>query len=446
MMSTNNTPTSNSAWPSAGSSPTALSSVSSVSKRVQVSLPVMNGLMASHKRFAESIIEALAEHYKFPKEEAIHMFLRDVIGEEPVRKARGLKTTKSLKSTKVKRESPSIPLPWTGESVEGWCQGLRLNQGLHSQCCMDPSSGGIYCKTCQKQADVNSSGVPTYGNCDLRKAVGLAEYRDPKDQKQSVPYSTVMAKLNITREAAEAEAHKFGMTIPESQFAERKVQRGRPKKDTSASDTDSSGSEGKKRGRGRPKKEKKEVMTSDGDDLIAQLVSAANVPSGGVTSLSTTSLTIKVDGAAFNHSPTSSLTKTGQVSESFSSPSFTCTPPLAENTDIATPSCGIEMTQTAKVAIRKPKIDKAAAAQKKAAKAAELLRVAENKRREEEEAAAVAKAGEVEAEDVEYEEKEIDGVKYAFAEDFLYSLTTGCVVGYLNPSTGLIEEVDEDDE
>ena len=155
-------------------------------QRVQVSLPVMNGLVASHKRFAESVIEALADHYKFPKDEAIQLFLRDVVGEEPVRKPRVAKT-KEPKAPKVKRQTPAFPLPWTGEVVEYWCKGLRLNQGLHTQCCMEPLSGGLYCKTCQKQADASSTGVPTYGNTDMRMACGLMEYRDPKDKKQSEP-------------------------------------------------------------------------------------------------------------------------------------------------------------------------------------------------------------------------------------------------------------------
>ncbi len=412
------------------------------SQRVQVSLPVMNGLVSSHKRFAESVIEALADYYKFPKEEAIQLFLRDVVGEEPVRKPRGVKATKAPKVPKAKRETPSIPLPWTGEAVEGWCQGLRLNQGLHSQCCMEPLSGGLYCKTCQKQADANSTSIPTYGNCEMRKAVGLSEYRDPKDKKQSVPYSTVMAKLNISREAAEAEAAKFGLTIPEEQFAERKVSRGRPKKDTAASDTDSSASEGTKakRGRGRPKKEKKVVETNDGDDLIAQLVSAAN--STAATPAGTFHLKIQTDE---DHDPAFQLTS------SMASLKLDETPAAAPS-PASTPPAPQPVSQN--VTIRKPKMDKAALEAKKRAKKAEqeLARIAKEKLEAEKAAqreflaAMQAQGGdeEEEAEDVDYEEKEVQGVKYAFADDFLYCLTTGNCVGYLNPKTGNIEAVQED--
>ena len=456
MMSMNSTAASTPAY-SAASSPT-----SSSPKRVQVSLPVMNGLVASHKRFAESIIEALSEHYKFSSDEAIDMFLRDVKGDEPVRKPRGLKATKSLKASKVKRETPSIPLPWTGECVDGWCQGLRLNQGLHSQCCMVPTSGGLYCKTCQKQADANSTGIPTYGNCEQRLAVGLAEYRDPKDQKQSVPYSTVMAKLKITREVAETEARKFGLTIPEEQFAERKVQRGRPKKDPSASDTDSSGSEGTKRGRGRPRKEKKLEVVSDGNDLIAQLVSQANAATSATPKLiPSAALTIDVneESMAFKSSHTSpASTPWASCSPAAGAPSKPATP-QAPAAPAAAPAPAA--TTTTKVPVIKKKMDKAALEQKKAAKAAAEAKKkadaeAEAKqkkadaeaeaKKKAEEAAKTANTEEEEGEEVDYEEKTIDGVTYAFADDFLYSLTSGNIEGYLNPITGAIEKVADDEE
>ena len=102
------------------------------------------------------------------------------------------------------------------------------------------------------------------------------EFRDPKG-KQVVPYGNVMEKLNITQEAAVAAATKIGLTIPEEQFEVKKAKRGRPKKDTSTSDTESEASvpaEPKKRG--RPKKDKQIVSSmAPGDDLIAALVAKA---------------------------------------------------------------------------------------------------------------------------------------------------------------------------
>ena len=82
----------------------------------------------------------------------------------------------------------------------------------------------------------------------------------------------------MLREDAEAEAAKIGITIPEELFEERKLARGRPKKDASASDTDSSQSSQSsvKKARGRPKKAKQVVESSTADDLISALVAKAN--------------------------------------------------------------------------------------------------------------------------------------------------------------------------
>merc|ERR1711871_1561854 len=174
-----------------------------------------------------------------------------------------------------------------GQAVDGWCLGLRLNHGLHSQCTMERLAGGDYCKTCQKQCDKNASGKPTYGCVADRMACELLEYRDPKAHKQTLPFANVMSKLNITREATEAEALKFGLTIPEEHFVERSSRRGRPKKDASASDTDSESGDSKPKKRGRPKKEKKVIAASVGDDLIASLVASgkkASTPTPSVTS------------------------------------------------------------------------------------------------------------------------------------------------------------------
>ena len=238
---------------------------------------------ASATDFSLACIHALAEHYGFDAQEAVNRLgIDQVTVKKSATRKKGegkVKVQKTKAEPKAKREVPEFPLPWTGSAVVGWCNGLRLNHGLHSQCCMEPIEGGEYCKTCQKQADKNASGKPTYGCVADRMACGLLEYRDPKAGKQTIPFANVMAKLSITREAAEAEATKFGLTIPEEHFVERAARRGRPKKDASASDSDSetsSTSSKQAKKRGRPKKEKKVIAASVGDDLIAQLVAQAS--------------------------------------------------------------------------------------------------------------------------------------------------------------------------
>ena len=68
-----------------------------------------------------------------------------------------------------------------------------------------------------------------------------------------------MKKLNIDKEEALKEAEKMGWSIPECQFELKSSKRGRPKKDTSAEDTESeAGSEsGEKKKRGVLRRKRK---------------------------------------------------------------------------------------------------------------------------------------------------------------------------------------------
>ena len=216
------------------------------------------------RSFGVELVEDLASKYGFSSEEAIRS-----VGLEKMKAKKAEK-----KSNKSEWNTPSVVLPWTGTPLNNWtCRGLRLNHGLHSQCVLKAMEGGRYCKGCHRQADKNASGKPTYGTVEDRMECGLLEYRDPKDNKLTVPYANVMEKLGVSREQAEAAAQEFGLTIPEEHFVKRKGKRGRPVAVKTV--TDSDGEEKPKKGRGRPKKEKKVIETSAGDDLIAALVEEA---------------------------------------------------------------------------------------------------------------------------------------------------------------------------
>ena len=178
---------------------------------------------------------------------------------------------KEVKKLEVKKEEkPSCVLPWCGEVIIGKCSALKLNSGLHTQCMKNCDS--VYCDPCRKLVDKNG-GIAPYGTVDDRLKYDILEYKDPKG-KQTIPYANVMKKLNIDKEEALKEAEKMGWSIPECQFELKSSKRGRPKKDTSAEDTESeAGSEsGEKKKRGRPKKEKEIVTANVGEDLIASLI------------------------------------------------------------------------------------------------------------------------------------------------------------------------------
>jgi hypothetical protein len=114
------------------------------------------------------------------------------------------------------------------------CQALKVNKGLHSQCLNDKvDEEGDFCKSCQKDADKNG-GTPSKGTATARLD---PDYTDAKG-KAPVNYGNYMKKEGITREAAEAEAAKWGVTISEEQFLVVDAKKGKKGKKNS-SDTES---------------------------------------------------------------------------------------------------------------------------------------------------------------------------------------------------------------
>tara|TARA_B000000557_G_scaffold263660_1_gene266997 strand:+ start:252 stop:1472 length:1221 start_codon:yes stop_codon:yes gene_type:complete len=172
-------------------------------------------------------------------------------------------------------------LPYCGQTLAGSCQAIRKNHGLYTQCTMPRLGGETLCKTCHAQ--LQKRGSLAYGVIESRQDM-LSEKR-----LVATRYATVMRKLNISREKAEAAAASLGWTIPEQEFVEEQTKaRGRPKKssvDPTVSSSDESAPESeeqpkaqkKKKKAGRPKGNKKEVVSSaaDGDDLISALIAQA---------------------------------------------------------------------------------------------------------------------------------------------------------------------------
>ena len=226
--------------------------------------------------FSIEVVRFLASHHGFDADDAIRILGLDSLSVKPATKKQ--KREKSPKVEKVKRDVPTVLLPWTGKVNNEWCRGLRLNHGLHTQCTQEPQSGefNMYCKTCQRQADKNN-GYPTYGTTEDRLMVGVLEFKDPKTGKLTVPYANVMEKLGIDKHTALAEAERFNIIIPEEHFVARKTKRGRPSKVATADSDDESAPKKVKGKRGRPAKAKKVIESSTGDDIIADLMDKAEM-------------------------------------------------------------------------------------------------------------------------------------------------------------------------
>jgi hypothetical protein len=194
----------------------------------------------------ETSIKTLSKEYGFKYEEGIEL----------------LKMSKSNK--KEKMEEPKIPLPYIGKKKEEWCNGMKKNKGLYSQCTGKKIKGSELCRICKNQEE--KKGKPTFGYIDDRLKYELMEYKDEKGKKV-VSYGEVLKKLGISKEDAEKEAKKYGVEIPEDQYEIKEQQGGRPNK------------EKEKKMRGRPIIEKKKIVSADDccGDLIASLIAEINV-------------------------------------------------------------------------------------------------------------------------------------------------------------------------
>ena len=222
-------------------------------------------MVSSAKEFAERCIKSCAVNYNFDGDEAVRL-----LGLENVKLSHREPSEK--KKAKVVVAKTAFPMPYNGELNDECCYALRQNNGLYTQCQSSRKDGKNFCKQCQILADRGVEGIPEYGTIQMRQAVDIFEYTDPKGRKP-VAFTKVMKKYKITQEQALEEAGKFNINIDEKHFAftERDSKRGRPSSLKEKTPKEPKGA------KGRPKKEKK-VLQVEGadDDLFASLVADAN--------------------------------------------------------------------------------------------------------------------------------------------------------------------------
>jgi chemotaxis protein histidine kinase CheA len=230
----------------------------------------LNRLMVNAAQdLAQRSIKACADHYNFDAEEAVRM-----LGLVNVKVVRARPVDEKPKKVKVTVAKAAFPMPYNGEFNDACCFALRQNSGLYTQC-QAVRKNGDFCKQCQVLAD-KTEGVPEYGTIQMRQAVGIFEYVDPKGRKP-VAYTKVMKKYKITQEQALEEAGKFNVQINAEHFvvAEVDSKRGRPSSQKEKVPKEAKGT------KGRPKKAKKVLqIEGDDDDLFASLVADANNNSG----------------------------------------------------------------------------------------------------------------------------------------------------------------------
>lgn len=239
-----------------------MSAISSFNATMFVSEQLNRMLINCAQELAQRAVKSCGEHYNFDSEEAIRL-----LGLMNIKVDRKM-PEKTKKASKEKAEKMAFPLPYNGGCAANCCSALRQNQGLYTQCSSAPKKGGVFCKQCQMNADKNG-GVPEYGTIEMRNAVGIFEYVDPKGRKP-VAYTKLMKKYKVDQATVIEEAVKFGINIDaEHFFAPADASKGRPKKEKVVKEKGS---------KGRPKKAKKVLLLDDDgdDDLFASLVADAN--------------------------------------------------------------------------------------------------------------------------------------------------------------------------
>ena len=236
-----------------------------------MSAAVENGMRSASVNFAKGVIEELSKEgvLTCSVECAFRMFNFEEVAiaskrSVAMKKVRASQKSSGKSSRTTSRCKPEMTLPFCGLIEESWCDGVRFNKGLHTQCTNDPSKDCSYCKTCQKSAANSASGKPQYGDIKDRLTGPLLEYRDPKG-KLTTCYANVAKKENWDIERAQVVAASFGWTIPVDQLEVKIKKTGRP------ASTKVVKTVGKK---GRPVKVKSSDEMSM-DDQIAKLVAEA---------------------------------------------------------------------------------------------------------------------------------------------------------------------------
>ena len=142
----------------------------------------------------------------------------------------------SKKTTNLKKEKVSkvvFPLPFIKEYVNvDCCQGLVFNRGLFTQCQKNRLENGVFCNSCQTEANKNEFKQPNCGTVETRLASDLYEFKDPNG-RSPISYIIFLNKLKLSINTAVEEATKLNITIPIEHFdiiKTDKKSKGRPKK------------------------------------------------------------------------------------------------------------------------------------------------------------------------------------------------------------------------
>jgi len=363
-------------------------------------------MMSSMERMlteaCERTIAACAEKYGFSKEEASRELKIELLDKEKVVKEKVVKE-KVVKEKVVKERR--MPLPFTGEKIEGCCEGLCSAYGLYNQCRNKKEEGKMLCKKCEKEKECGD----LCGTMDER-IEGGESFRGKKGVRPS-NFKKVMEKQGWSKEDIIGEGMKVGIMIRESYFSEDESKRGRPKKEVSSVRSSS------EKKRGRPKKEEKKVEVNVTEDLFSSLMTEA------------------ISAASCEEKEKEEMSDLSDEKNEM------------KEAEKESKEAGKKAKEEAKKAAKEAK-----KAEKEAAKEAKKAGKG-SKKVEKKEESSISSSSEVEVEE-EVKEKTVtvkkfthEGVTYLrSSENILYDLKTQEVIGMWNESTQKIDECELEEE
>jgi hypothetical protein len=236
-----------------------------------ISSAIDAGLKKMLVTYGSFLVEKLSEIYGFDSADAlanldIDNFLQKTKNTDTKSKDTKSKDTKKEPKSKEKHITPAFYLPYCNSIIPEWCGAVRCNGGLFNQCTSLHEAGELLCKGCDKTVSAET-GKPRFGLISERSQKGWSS----PSGKVTHHYTKIMLRENITRAQAEAEASKFGWTIPEDQFDEPVSRKGR----VATKEKTTKVAEDKSKSRGRPRKDKKTVSGEEEPDMIAELLAQA---------------------------------------------------------------------------------------------------------------------------------------------------------------------------
>ncbi len=125
-------------------------------------------------------------------------------------------STSSKKEVAPRTKSrKSVPLPFCGQAVDHWCDALKFNYGLYTQCMNNkPKDSDFCCEECEENAEEKYGSIHDR-MADYEKNGHGFDYRDIIKKAKAKSYTSVIKRMNLTNEEIYGEIDRRSELIEE---------------------------------------------------------------------------------------------------------------------------------------------------------------------------------------------------------------------------------------